>query len=459
MEQGLQFDVELIRRYDKSGPRYTSYPTAPSFTEAFTEADYRQQIELSNNTGGPLSLYFHIPFCDTVCFYCACNKIITKNRQRAETYLKSLFKEIAQQAELFDSSRIVNQLHWGGGTPTFLSIEQMRQLMAVTRQHFNLHRDDSGEYSIEIDPREANAKIIAELRALGFNRISLGVQDFDGAVQKAVNRIQSEEETFAVLDAARSEGFKSVSMDLIYGLPLQTVGSFEKTLDKVLAVEPDRLSIFNYAHMPALFKVQRQINEADLPSAAIKLDILQMTTQRLISAGYVYVGMDHYAKPSDDLVIAQQAGQLYRNFQGYSTHADCDLIGFGVSSIGRVADAYVQNAKDLQSYQKIVEKGSLPIQKGYVLSLDDQIRRVVINELICHFEVDFTLLNKRYEINSQQYFANEIEQLKTMAVDGLLECRQDSVRVKPIGRMLIRNICMVFDAHLAQKNTQYSKVI
>ena len=459
MEQGLQFDVELIRRYDKSGPRYTSYPTAPTFTKAFTEADYWQQIELSNNTGGPLSLYFHIPFCDTVCFYCACNKIITKNRQRAETYLKSLFKEIAQQAELFDSSRIVNQLHWGGGTPTFLSIEQMRQLMAVTRQHFNLHTDDSGEYSIEIDPREANAKIIAELRALGFNRISLGVQDFDGAVQKAVNRIQSEEETFAVLDAARSEGFKSVSLDLIYGLPLQTAGSFEKTLDKVLAVEPDRLSIFNYAHMPALFKVQRQINEADLPSAAIKLDILQMTTQRLISAGYVYVGMDHYAKPSDDLVIAQQAGQLYRNFQGYSTHADCDLIGFGVSSIGRVADAYVQNAKDLQSYQTTVEKGSLPIQKGYVLSLDDQIRRVVINELICHFEVDFTLLNKRYEINSEQYFANEIEQLKTMAADGLLECRQDSVRVKPIGRMLIRNICMVFDQYSAKKKASFSKVI
>ena len=333
MDQSLVFDLDLINRYDKAGPRYTSYPTALELHDGFTEAHYRAEIVKSNALGGPLSLYFHIPFCDTVCFYCACNKIVTKNRQHAEPYLANLLKEIALQGSLFDSNRVVNQLHWGGGTPTFLNAQQMQQLMDATRQHFSLKEDDTGEYSIEIDPRETNSETIKHLRSLGFNRISLGVQDFDPAVQKAVNRLQTEAQTFGVLEQARAEGFRSTNIDLIYGLPLQTVESFSKTLDKVLQVSPDRFSIFNYAHMPSRFKTQRQINDADMPNAKVKLDILQMVGQKLLAAGYVYIGMDHFAKPDDELAIAQREGKLYRNFQGYSTHSDCDLIGFGITSI------------------------------------------------------------------------------------------------------------------------------
>ena len=324
MEQSVTFDLELIKRYDKAGPRYTSYPTAVEFNESFDEASYKEQITLSNQRGGPLSLYFHLPFCDTVCFYCACNKIITKNRKHAEPYLANLHKEIAMQGALFDKNRVVEQLHWGGGTPTFISHDQMRELMRVTRQHFNLADDSVGEYSIEIDPREASAETIKVLREIGFNRISLGVQDFNPTVQKAVNRIQSEEETLAVIDAARQEGFRSVSLDLIYGLPHQTPESFAETLDKVIAFNPERLSVFNYAHMPEMFKVQRQMRSEDLPSPEVKLEILQQSIEQLSNAGYVYIGMDHFAKPDDDLAIAQRENKLYRNFQGYSTHSECD---------------------------------------------------------------------------------------------------------------------------------------
>ncbi len=327
-DQSIKFDLALINRYDKAGPRYTSYPTALELHEGFGDEDYRRHIAKSNAAGGPLSLYFHIPFCDTVCFYCACNKIVTKNRAHVEPYLENLCKEIAMLGDLFDANRVVNQLHWGGGTPTFLNYQQMKQLMAKTCQHFLLKDDDSGEYSIEVDPRETNADTIKQLRELGFNRISIGLQDFDPAVQKAVNRLQSEEQTFSVLESARNEGFRSTNIDLIYGLPLQTVESFAITLDKILAVRPDRFSIFNYAHMPARFKTQRQINDSDMPSADVKLAILQMIGQKLIAAGYVYIGMDHFAKPDDELAIAQREGKLHRNFQGYSTHSDCDLIGF-----------------------------------------------------------------------------------------------------------------------------------
>ncbi|MCK5191199.1 MAG: oxygen-independent coproporphyrinogen III oxidase, partial [Methylococcales bacterium] len=372
MDQSIKFDLDLIHRYDKAGPRYTSYPTALELHDGFGDKEYREHILKSNEMGGPLSLYFHIPFCDTVCFYCACNKIITKNRKHAEPYLNNLFKEITLQGSLFDKSRAVNQLHWGGGTPTFLSFEQMKALMDSTRQNFNLRDEDSGEYSIEVDPRETNNQTIAQLRELGFNRISLGLQDFNPAVQKAVNRIQSEEETFAVLDAARKEGFRSTSIDLIYGLPLQTVDTFSETLDKVLAVSPDRFSIFNYAHMPTRFKTQRQINDADMPTAEVKLEILQMMGNKLIEAGYVYIGMDHFAKPNDELAIAQREGKLYRNFQGYSTHSDCDLVGLGVTSIGRVGDAYIQNVKTLDEYDVLISQGQLPVFKGVDLDEDDK---------------------------------------------------------------------------------------
>ncbi len=459
MDQSIQFDLDLIHRYDKAGPRYTSYPTALELHEGFTEQDYRLQIEKSNETGGPLSLYFHIPFCDTVCFYCACNKIITKNRSHAEPYLDNLFKEMAMQADLFDRSRMVDQLHWGGGTPTFLSFEQMQQLMEMTRRHFNVRSDDQGEYSIEVDPRETDNQTVHRLRQLGFNRISLGVQDFDPDVQRAVNRIQSEEQTFAVLEAARAEGFRSTNIDLIYGLPLQTVESFSRTLDKILSVSPERFSVFNYAHLPQRFKTQRQIKDMELPAPEVKLDILQMVIQRLLEAGYVYIGMDHFAKPDDELAIAQREGKLYRNFQGYSTHSDCDLIGLGITSIGRVGDAYIQNVKDLESYGERINQGRLPIFKGVELDQDDQLRRAVITQLICHFDMAFDVIEDRYSIDFADYFADELNALKAMEQDGLLLMSGNGIQVLPAGRLLIRNICMVFDRYLAQKQQQFSKVI
>ena len=460
MDQSLVFDLDLIKRYDKAGPRYTSYPTALELHHGFTEAHYREEIVKSNALGGPLSLYFHIPFCDTVCFYCACNKIVTKNRQHAEPYLANLLKEIALQGGLFDSNRVVNQLHWGGGTPTFLNAQQMQQLMDATRQHFSLKEDDTGEYSIEIDPRETNSETIKHLRSLGFNRISLGVQDFDPAVQKAVNRLQTEAQTFGVLEQARAEGFRSTNIDLIYGLPLQTVESFSKTLDRVLQVSPDRFSIFNYAHMPTRFKTQRQINDADMPNAKVKLDILQMVGQTLLAAGYVYIGMDHFAKPDDELAIAQREGKLYRNFQGYSTHSDCDLIGFGVTSIGRVGDVYSQNVKDLESYDQLLSQDKLPVFKGVTLDEDDKCRAEIITQLICNFQLTFSQIERVYAISFDEYFRAEIEALKPMEEDGLLNLTEEGIEVLSAGRFLIRNICMVFDKYLAQKHQQqFSKVI
>lgn len=460
MDQSLVFDLDLINRYDKAGPRYTSYPTALELHDGFTEAHYRAEIVKSNALGGPLSLYFHIPFCDTVCFYCACNKIVTKNRQHAEPYLANLLKEIALQGSLFDSNRVVNQLHWGGGTPTFLNAQQMQQLMDATRQHFSLKDDDTGEYSIEIDPRETNSETIKHLRSLGFNRISLGVQDFDPAVQKAVNRLQTEAQTFGVLEQARAEGFRSTNIDLIYGLPLQTVEGFSKTLDKVLQVSPDRFSIFNYAHMPSRFKTQRQINDADMPNAKVKLDILQMVGQKLLAAGYVYIGMDHFAKPDDELAIAQREGKLYRNFQGYSTHSDCDLIGFGITSIGRVGDVYSQNVKDLESYEQFLSQQKLPVFRGVALDDDDKCRAAVITQLICNFQLTFSQIERAYAIRFAEYFSLELEALKPMQTDGLLNLTEEGVEVLSAGRFLIRNICMVFDKYLAQKHQQqFSKVI
>jgi len=459
MDQSIKFDLDLINRYDKAGPRYTSYPTALELHEGFGDREYREHIAKSNAAGGPLSLYFHIPFCDTVCFYCACNKIVTKNRSHAQPYLNNLYKEIAMQGDLFDRNRIVNQLHWGGGTPTFLSYEQMQKLMQVTREHFSLRGDDQGEYSIEIDPRETDDRTIHQLRELGFNRISLGVQDFDPAVQKAVNRLQSEEQTFAVLAAARAEGFRSTNIDLIYGLPLQTVTTFSRTLDKILAVAPDRFSIFNYAHMPARFKTQRQINDADLPAADVKLDILQMVGRRLTEVGYVYIGMDHFARPDDELAIAQREGKLYRNFQGYSTHSDCDLVGLGITSIGRVGDAYMQNVKELDEYDRLIGQDRLPVFKGVELNDDDKLRRAVITQLICHFDLNFAAMEKAFAIDFHDYFAGELKALAPMQADGLLAVSEQGIHVLPAGRLLIRNICMVFDRYLAQKQQQFSKVI
>jgi oxygen-independent coproporphyrinogen-3 oxidase len=461
VDQKVTFDLALIQRYDKAGPRYTSYPTAVEFDPKFAVAEYKQQIQLSNQRGGPLSLYFHIPFCDTVCFYCACNKIITKNRRHAEPYLANLHKEIEMQAALFDSSRIVEQLHWGGGTPTFINHQQMRDLMAKTREHFTLANDDVGEFSIEIDPREADAETIAVLREIGFNRLSLGVQDFNPVVQKAINRIQSERETFDVIKAARQHGFKSISLDLIYGLPHQTTEGFLETLDKVIQfADPDRLSIFNYAHMPERFKVQRQINDEDIPSAETKLDILQHAIEKLTDAGYVYIGMDHFAKPDDELAIAQRENNLYRNFQGYSTHSECDLIGFGVTSIGSVGDSYSQNQRTLEEYDNAINNNELAVFRGITLNEDDKIRREVITQLICHFSLDIKQIEQHFSLTFSDYFAETYPQLDQFVADGLLHYDAEHIEVLPAGHLLIRNICMAFDYYILHKtDKQFSKVI
>ncbi len=463
MDPSLIFNVDLIRRYDKPGPRYTSYPTAVEFREGFGETEYRSWAQYSNEDPipRPLSLYIHIPFCDTVCYYCACNKIVTKNRAHAAAYLKRLHREIALQGALFDVDRPVDQLHWGGGTPTFLSHEQMWALMLATAEHFNLRADDKREYSIEVDPRGVNDLTIALLRKLGFNRISLGVQDFDPKVQKAVNRIQSEEQTLAVMRAARRQGFKSVNLDLIYGLPLQSVASFARTLTKVIAADPDRLSVFNYAHLPRLFKTQRQISAADLPSADEKLDILQHTIERLTAAGYVYIGMDHFAKSDDELAIAQRECTLHRNFQGYSTHGDCDVVAMGITAISKVGDCYAQNVRTLERYYNRLDAGRVPIYRGIELGPDDLLRREVIMQLICHFGLDLGAIERRHGIRFRTYFDQEQAQLQTMQDDGLLIQGEDALRVLPSGKLLIRNICMVFDRYLREKASgqQFSRVI
>ncbi|MBI3778019.1 MAG: oxygen-independent coproporphyrinogen III oxidase [Gammaproteobacteria bacterium] len=458
----LTFDPDLIRRYDKSGPRYTSYPTAVQFHAGFTEADYRAWAQRSNETPTPrpLSLYFHLPFCDTVCFYCACNKVVTKDRKRASPYLGRLHREIAMQGQLFDRSRTVEQLHWGGGTPTFISHEEMRELMSVTREHFRLRDDDLGEYGIEVDPREIRPETLAQLRSLGFNRLSMGVQDFEPVVQKAVNRLQSEAETFAVLTQARALGFRSINMDLIYGLPFQTVETFARTLEKIISAGPDRLSVFNYAHLPEMFKPQRRIRSEDLPSPQEKLNILQLTIERLTQAGYVYIGMDHFARPDDELAVAQRNGTLYRNFQGYSTHAECDLVAMGMTAIGMVGDCYSQNQKTLEDYYAAIDAGRLPVMRGITLDADDKLRRAIITQLICHFALDLRAVEREHGIRFADYFAAELADLKVMQQDGLLDVDEASIRVRPAGKLLIRNICMVFDRYLRQKREQrFSKVI
>lgn len=456
----LVFNNDLIKKYDKSGPRYTSYPTAIQFSEDFNEQSYYEQVKLSNERNTPLSLYFHIPFCDTICYYCGCNKIVTKNRSHAQPYLDAVYKELALQGPLFKATRIVHQLHWGGGTPTFISHEQMTELMQQTRKHFTLLDDDSGEYSIELDPREVTPASINLLRKLGFNRISLGVQDFNPKVQQAVNRIQSYKETRDVVVAARKNDFHSISLDLIYGLPFQTVESFSETVDKVLDLDPDRLSVFNYAHLPDMFKTQRQINASNLPSAEDKLAILHHVTNKLIDAGYEYIGMDHFAKPTDELAIAQKERKLYRNFQGYSTNSDCDLVALGITSIGKVADSYSQNIKTIKEYTEVIESGHLPVFRGVALSQDDVLRREVINQLICHFELKFKDIENTFAIDFSDYFSDELKQLQEMEADALLKLTKDKVLVLPEGKLLIRNICMVFDIYLKKnKEQRFSKVI
>lgn len=456
----LQWNAELINQYDLSGPRYTSYPTAPQFTDSFSAADFSAAVERSNASQRPLSLYFHIPFCDTLCFYCGCNKVVTNNKGRAQPYLESLVQEIAMQAQWFDTRRPVKQLHWGGGTPTFISCDEMSQLMNATRQHFNLIDDDSGEFSVEIHPGRVSAGTMAHLRDLGFNRVSMGVQDFDLRVQKAVNRYNTVEDVTSLINALRLQNYQSISMDLIYGLPLQTRQTFATTLNHVIDLSPDRLSLFNYAHLPHLFKSQALINERDLPSPEQKLEILQMSIEMLQDAGYVYIGMDHFAKPEDSLVQAQRAGVLQRNFQGYSTHGDCDLIAMGVSSISSFGGVYVQNAKRVEQYQALIDSGERASIRGFTLSAEDHLRQFIINQLICHFSLSFNEVQQRFAIDPRIHFQNELAELAPMMEDGLLQVDEEGIQVHNAGRLLIRRVCMVFDEYLNKgPRIAYSKVI
>lgn len=463
MSDKTEFDPELIKRYNKSGPRYTSYPTAVAFTTEFKEDDFKHHAAIGTGleNPAPLSLYFHIPFCDTVCFYCACNKIATKDYSKADVYLGYLYREIEMQAALFDHRRKVEQLHFGGGTPTFLNIDQMRALMGKIREHFNLFEGDEGEYSIEIDPRSVSAETIKGLREIGFTRFSLGVQDVNEKVQKAVNRIQPLEKNIDIIQACRDNGASSVSVDLIYGLPFQTLESFSETVERVIQLSPDRLSVFNYAHLPTLFKPQRRINEDELPSSEVKLDILKMSIEKLTNAGYVYIGMDHFAKPDDELALARKNGTLHRNFQGYTTHAECDLVGMGVSSISSVSGCYSQNEKDLEGYYARIAKSEIPVIKGLSLTDDDKLRREVIQELACQFKLDFDVVSGQFGIDFQSYFADELKQLAEMEKDGLLSLSKEGLDVTLRGRFLIRNICMVFDRRMRehQHEQRYSKVI
>ena len=458
--KSLLWNESLIRRYDRSGPRYTSYPTAVEFQEPFELETVERVAAASRESGKPLSLYVHIPFCARLCYYCACNKVVTKRREKSPPYLARLDREAAMQSALFGGERAIEQLHFGGGTPTFFSPDELRQLMTTLRRHFNIYDDGRGDYSIEIDPRELQAQTLSTLREIGFNRISLGVQDFDPKVQKAVNRIQPFELTAGVLEEARTLGFGSINLDLIYGLPFQTLESFSGTLDQVLTLRPDRLSVFNYAHLPSRFMPQRRIQTNTLPSPAEKLAIFEHTIERLLGAGYQYIGMDHFALPDDPLAQAQRAGKLHRNFQGYTTHGHCDLVSLGVSAIGQTEAAYFQNHHDQQAYEQAIDEGKLAIKRGVCLNRDDRIRRDLIMRLICQFQLDIAAFEQQWSIDWADYFETEIGLLKTMAADGLLVADDQRLQVLPPGRLLIRVICQVFDRYRQESTRQgFSRIL
>ena len=461
------FNLEIIKKYDKAGPRYTSYPTAPMFHTGIGAEDYSKTLARVASGDAPLSLYIHIPFCNTVCYYCGCNKIVTKQYQRAEPYLELLLKEIDRIADSMrdadgnDCQRPVTQLHFGGGTPTFMNNDQMRTIMAKLRSRFQFVAKDDGEFSIEIDPRECDEDTVAVLEEIGLNRMSMGVQDFDPIVQKAVNRIQSKEETMRVLSEAREHGFESMNIDLMYGLPHQTVETFDATLKTIIEFSPDRIALFNYAHMPHMFMPQRRIDEEAIPTPQEKLNILEHSINTLLDAGYVFIGMDHFAKPEDELTIAQREGKLYRNFQGYSTQADCDLIGLGLTSIGYIGGGFFQNEKEMDAYAAEVEADEFAVFRGYILSDEDHLRRQVIMRLMCDFALTYEPFETEFNINFKEHFADGLADLQEMVTDKLVELRDDGLTVLPAGRLLIRNIAMVFDEYLQKKKegSNFSKVI
>lgn len=459
MTEQLFWDPLLIQRYNRPGPRYTSYPTAVEFRPADGDADERTAFARRDHSK-PLSLYFHIPFCRHVCYYCGCNKIVTKNTDRAAPYLAELKREIAMKRALLNDDAVVEQLHLGGGTPTFLSDEQLADLMQFLRSQFRFSDKESADFSIEIDPRELRPGTLALLRELGFNRLSYGVQDLNEEVQTAVNRIQPEAMIRQVMQDARALGFRSINMDLIYGLPHQTLESFDRTLDTIIEMNPDRLSVFNYAHLPERFKPQRRIAAADLPGADEKLAILGHCISKLSAADYHYVGMDHFARPDDELARAQAAGQLHRNFQGYTTHGDCDLIGFGVSSISQIGDYYLQNHVTLESWQQALDEERLPTMKTLQVSDEDTLRRRVITSLLCHLHCDFAGLDSEFGIDSRKHLQSSLAALAPMVKDGLVAIDDHSIQITDKGRLLVRNACMAFDTYLQQHEQQrFSKAI
>ena len=454
---------ELLTRFDVSGPRYTSYPTADRFVDAFGEDEYvlalQQRRQSALGKALPLSIYVHIPFCESLCYYCACNKIITKHHDRADVYLRYLSREIDLHTAHLGVGQVVSQVHFGGGTPTFLSDDGLRELMGMLRSNFTLV--PGGEYSIEVDPRTVDASRLAVLHELGFNRLSFGVQDFDAEVQKAVHRIQPAEQVFALVESAREIGFDSINVDLIYGLPKQTPDSFDRTLAQVAQLRPDRIALYTYAHLPDRFKPQRRIIWADLPMASSKVAMLARSLEAFSSAGYVYVGMDHFALPEDALAIAKRQGRLHRNFQGYSTQPDCDLIGLGVSAIGRVGATYSQNAKTLDDYYDRLNQGRLPVVRGLALTRDDLVRRAVIMALMCQGELLFEPLDSSWLIDFRKYFAPELEQLQEMEQQGLVALSAEGIEVTAMGWYFVRGIAMVFDKYLqADKNrARFSRII
>ena len=443
----------LVEQYTGSGPRYTSYPTANHFSDAY-KAGHQVDALNSIDKDQPLSIYIHVPFCKTICYYCACNKIVTANPLKATRYLQYLEKEIDLVSRLVYGDQLVEQLHLGGGTPTYMTDEQLTSIMSSLANRFNLSTSDSRDFSVEIDPRTVDKKRIAHLASLGFNRLSLGIQDFDPKVQAAINRLQSTRETNEIVTVAREAGFTSISVDLMYGLPLQSLDSFEKTLEEICNIDPDRISLFNYAHLPARFKTQRQIKEEQLPSPSEKLGILSHSIHYLVEAGYQYVGLDHFAKPKDNLIVSQQSGSMHRNFQGYTTHAQCTLIGLGVSAISDINGAYSQNEKTLDNYYRTLDNNQLPVAIGLRASPDDSITRGVLTSLMCNLRLNFQDFSKQYNIDFEEYYEEELTTLDSFASNGLLELNKDGIRVTETGRLLLRNIASVFDAYLPKHAIQ-----
>lgn len=459
-KDNLEISEELIRRFDSLGPRYTSYPTADRFDTGFTVRDYAHYLSQRSAAVNkpPLSLYIHIPFCASLCYYCACNKVITKDRSKSAIYLSYLEKELLLVKQHLSARETVSQLHLGGGTPTFLSHEEMRGLMAMLRRHFDFSED--AEISIEIDPRTVTVETLNLLAELGFNRTSLGVQDFDEQVQAAVHRIQPYEMVEKCINESRAAGFQSINFDLIYGLPKQNLESFSRTLDQVIALSPARIALYNYAHLPTRFKPQRRINEVDLPTAEQRLQIFLMSLRRLLDEGYVYIGLDHFAKPDDSLALAMKDRSLHRNFQGYTTRADCDLIALGLSSIGKIGASYVQNSRSLDDYYAMLDQDVLPVEKGIHLSADDLLRREMIMALMCCHPLNIADIETKFGIRFQDYFAEELKRLSAYADEGLMELTPATLSVTAKGRMFVRAYAMVFDQYLSrQSGAKYSKLI